>query len=85
MSYQGDVYDTPPMWLRILFAFAVLAGGILMVVHLATHGHGTYVIITLFCIILAEYFLVTTPKAANIATTTVLFLLYLSAVSVMLP
>ena len=73
------------MWLRIVFAVAVLAGGLLTVWHLAAAGHGVYVIITSFCIIVAEYFLATTPKAANLATTTVVFLLYLSIVSVMLP
>lgn len=85
MSYQGDVYDTPPLWLRIVFAVAVLVGGLLMVWHLAAAGHGVYVILTSFCIILAEYFLATTPKAANIATVTALFLLYLGVLSVILP
>ena len=85
MSYQGDVYDTPPTWLRIVFAVVVLAGGILMVLHLASGGHGVYVIVTSFGISLAEYFLTTTPKAANIATVTVLFLLYLGVLSLLLP
>ena len=83
--YSGDVYDTPPQWLRVLFGIAVLIGGSVMIWYLSANGHAIPVIVTSFIVVLTEYFLFTLPKAANLGTVTALFLIYLGMLAMFLP
>jgi len=83
--YSGDVYDTPPVWLRVLFALAVLAGGLAMVVYLAGNGHAIPVIVTVFAIALTEFLICTVPSAANIGAVSAVFLIYLGMLALFLP
>jgi len=83
--YSGDVYDTPPVWLRVLFALAVLAGGTAMLVYLAGNGHAIPVIVTVFAIALVEYLLFTVPKAANLGAVAAGFLIYIGVLALFLP
>jgi len=84
MAYHGDVYDSPPGWLRVLLGAACLAGGVFMLVYLIGLAMVVPSIITVAAIGLALFLIGTVPSASNVATVSALFLIFLGAMVIYL-
>lgn len=84
MAYHGDVYDSPPGWLRVILGVACLAGGVFMLVYLIGMAMVVPSIITVAAIGLVLFLVGTVPSASNVATVTALFLIFLGAMIIYL-
>ena len=85
MTYNGDVFDTPPVWIRILLGAACLAGGVLAIIHLVSASLVIPLIITCAALILAGYLLVSVATGAQVALVTIGFWAYLGVLTLILP
>jgi hypothetical protein len=62
-----DVYDSPPLWLRIVMGLDCLAGGVLMLAFALTQGLGIAAIIISGGLVIALYLLWIVPTGASLA------------------
>ena len=62
-----DVYDSPPIWLRITMGFACVAGALIMLISLSLAGQFLPVIIIAGGLVLALYLITIVPTGANLA------------------
>ena len=85
MTYHGDVYDTPPTWIRVIMAVVCVLGGVLMLVWLFGQGEVIPGIITILILVYVIYLLATVATAANVATVTAVFWGYLAAIALFWP
>jgi hypothetical protein len=67
---SGVVYDSPPLWLRLIMGSACLAGGIVMLIFAISQGLGVPVIVICGALLIALYLLWTLPTSANLAMVT---------------
>lgn len=73
MAYQGDVFDTPPNWLRAVAVFACLFGGVFMLYFLVLSSMVIGVIVVAGALLLATFLILTVPRAAHTALVAALF------------
>ncbi len=85
MTYHGDVYHTPPVWIRIMMGAVRFIGGVLIVIWLSGQVQAIANIITVFILAFVLYLLATVPTAAKVATVTALFWGYLAAIALFWP
>ena len=65
MAYQGDVYDTPPLSIRVAMTVATTFGAVLMTWHLASSGLVIPCILTVSGFILAVYLTWSVPRVGQ--------------------
>ncbi len=73
MVYQGDVFDTPPNWLRAVAVLACLFGGVFMLYFLVLGNMVLGVIVVTSGLLLATYLILIVPRASQTALVAVLF------------
>jgi hypothetical protein len=72
-EYKGDVYDTPPLWIRFLMAFACLFGYVLMLWYYHEAANPLAVVWLSGGFLIASFLVFTVPRAGQTAIVTVLF------------
>ena len=85
MEYHGDVYDTPPLWIRVVAGVACLFGAIFMLVYLGLQGYVVPIIIVASGLILALYLVCVVPRAGQTALVTALYWALLGGFALFLP
>ena len=85
MTYQGDVYDTPPAWIRVLAGVACLFGAVFMLAYLVHQGYVVPSIIVSAGLILALYLVGIVPRAGQTAIVTALYWAVLGGFALFLP
>ena len=73
MVYQGDVYDTPPVWVRAVAVLACLFGGCFMLYFLVLGNMFIGTVVVGAGLLLATYLILTVPQAGQTALVAVLF------------
>ena len=73
MVYQGDVFDTPPNWVRAVAVLACLFGGCIMLCFLILGNMVIGSIVVGSGLLLATYLILTVPRASQTALVAVLF------------
>jgi hypothetical protein len=85
MAYQGDVYDTPPLSIRVAMTVASAFGAVLMTWHLAADGFVIPCILTISGFILAAYLTWSVPRAGQTALVTAGYWTLLAGFALLLP
>ncbi len=85
MTNYGDVFDTPPTWIRVLLGLACIIGGVLVIVHLVSMVLVVPLIVTSAALILTVYLLASTATSAQLAIVTVGFWAFLGILVLTLP
>lgn len=85
MAYQGDVYDTPPLSIRVAMTVATTFGAVLMTWHLAANGLVVPCILTVSGFILAVYLTWIVPRAGQTALVTAGYWTLLAGFALLLP
>jgi hypothetical protein len=81
----GDVYDTPPRWIRVMMGLACLVGGAFMLIYLFPAGFVVPAIIVIASLILAIDLIIVVPTGRHVALVTVLFWALLGGLALYLP
>jgi hypothetical protein len=71
--YSGDVYDTPPLVLRIALGAVCLIGAVILLVNMIMAGQIPAVIIIVGGLVIAEYLIFTVPTVAGVTYSTIAF------------
>ena len=70
MTYHGDVYDTPPTWLRALMIAVCLAGSAFMLSYVISHTFMIESILTVSGLMLVVYLILIAPTGSHAAFAT---------------
>jgi hypothetical protein len=71
--YSGDVYDTPPLVLRIVLGAVCLIGAVIVILSMIAMGRIPAVIIIIGGLGIAEYLIFTVPTVAGVTYSTIAF------------
>ena len=85
MAYFGDVYDTPPLWVRALMAVACLFGGGFMLYFLLHAGHYIPALFAGGTLVMAVFLVFNVPRASQTAIVTILYWTLLGVFAIFLP
>ena len=72
-EYKGDVFDTPPVWIRFLMAGACLFGYVMLFIFFSSKGAAMAEVLLSGGFALALLLVFTVPRAGQTALVTALF------------
>ena len=85
MTYHGDVYDTPPRWIRVLLGLCCLFGAVVMLSKVLLDGMFIESLLTIAGLILAVYLVSSLETGAKIAIATIGYWALLLALVLLMP
>jgi len=85
MAYTGDVYDTPPIVVRVAMTVACAFGAVFTLWYLVPTGWGVPIILVTSGLVFALYLVWIVPRASQTAIVTVGYWALLGTFALLLP